>query len=170
MSDNPQADATPADADATPQAGTDDAPAVESISLDEAKKLRSEAASLRKRLAAFEKAEADRKSAELSEVERIKQELDARDTDLTTARQELRNLKAQALASRAGALYPDLVADKLSDEALNGDKAAQDKELTRLRKDYPQLFRGGSADGGAGRESDPPGDMNALVRRLAGRG
>lgn len=170
MSDNSTAEATLADADATPQAGSDATPAVESISLDEAKKLRSEAASLRQRLKAFEKAEQERQQAELTESQRLKQALEERDGLLSQVQQELRSLKAQRIAADAGALYPDLIAEKLSDAALNGDTAARDKEIARLRKDYPGLFRTGSADGGAQGAAIASSDMNALLRRAAGRG
>ena len=170
MSDTPQAEATQADAQATAQAATDDTPAVASISLDEAKKLRSEAASLRQRLKAFEKAEQERQQAELTESQRLKQLLQERDDLLSQVQQELRSLKAQRIAADAGALYPDLIAEKLSDEALNGDKAAREKEIARLRRDYPGLFRQGSADGGATGRAVESSDMNALLRRAAGRG
>jgi len=72
-----------------------------------------------------------------------------------------------ALAEAAGAIYPDLVADRISDEALTGDKQTRDRELDRLRKQYPSLFRSGSADGGAGRHAPAhPGrrDLNAFIR------
>src|SRR2546430_219131 len=47
----------------------------ETISLEEAKKLRSEAASLRKRLKAFEDAEAKAKEAQLSEQQKLENRL-----------------------------------------------------------------------------------------------
>src|SRR5947209_5684008 len=54
-----------------PQAGESHNTA-EQISLDEARKLRSEANNLRKRLKAFEDAEQAARDAQLSEVERVK--------------------------------------------------------------------------------------------------
>ena len=60
-----------------PQAGeTPTTPAVEeTISLDEAKKLRREAQALRSKLSAFEKAEQEKADAQLSEVEKLKKQL-----------------------------------------------------------------------------------------------
>lgn len=64
----PQAgDTTPS----TPPAGDD----TTTISLDEARKLRSEAANLRKRLKAFEDAESQRQQSQLSEQEKLQKQL-----------------------------------------------------------------------------------------------
>jgi hypothetical protein len=61
-----------------PQAGDDT-----TISLDEAKKLRSEAANLRKRLKSFEDADAQRQAASLTEQEKLQKQL----ADLQSARE-----------------------------------------------------------------------------------
>lgn len=63
--------------DDQPQAGTEQSPAdgaeePKSISLDEAKKLRSEASNLRKRLKTFEAADEARKQAEMTEADKLK--------------------------------------------------------------------------------------------------
>lgn len=135
-----QSDATQADADAQSQADThaDDATQAEAsketISLDEARKLRSEAASLRKRLkdaedAAQAAADADAKAK--GEWEKIAQkrqeELDALKAQL--AERDLRERKA-AIAKAAG--LPDDLADRLkgeTDEDLETDAKALAKHL-----------------------------------------
>lgn len=170
MSDNPTADATPVDADAQPQNGTPNAaPAADTSSVDTLPEWASkELKALRKENETRRKAEKQRQEAEMSEAQKLQARLEELTGAHSTALQELRSLKAQGIARDAGALYPDLVADKLSDEALSGDKAARDKEIDRLRKQYPGLFRTTSADGGARGEA-PAGDMNMMLRRAAGR-
>lgn len=171
MSDNPQPTETQAVPIVQPQAGDDKTQAVESISIDKHREVQREAQNLRTRLKAFEDAEKQRQQAELSEAQRLKVQLDELSGTHTAALAELRSLKAQALARDAGALYPDLVADKLSDEVLNGDKQTRDRAIERLRTQYPTLFRVGTADGNAGRDGvATPATMNDLIRRAAGRG
>lgn len=172
MSDNPTADATPVDADSPSQVDTHSDTPAESLNpkelLDNLRKKNSEAEGLRRQLRKYEQAEKDKQQSEMTESQRYKAQLEELTGAHSTALQELRSLKAQGIARDAGALYPDLVADKLSDEALSGDRAAREKEVERLRKQYPGLFRTGSADGGAKGETQA-GDMNQMLRRAAGR-
>ena len=56
--------------------------------------------------------------------------------------------------------------------AYDPDKGVGKHNFEELRKKYPHLFRattGGSADGGAGGSGKIGGDMNAWIRRAAGR-
>ena len=71
----------------------------ETISLDEAKKLRREAQSLRGKIAKFEEAETARKDAELSETEKLKKQLAEKDAALKLRDHE--DLQRQA-AEKAG--------------------------------------------------------------------
>jgi len=153
-----------------PATGTGTAGALEGIEAlpdwaqKELRSVRGEAANYRKRLKDIE-------DSQLSETERLRAELktaaDERDAHAT----ELQRLRAETAAASAGALYPDLVAARISPDALS-DKPATDKEIKRLRDAYPAMFRPlhGNGDGaGAGLPAGNQNDMNAALRRAAGR-
>ena len=122
---NPTAGATPADANAStsapggqtttsePLAGDD-----QQISLEEAKKLRSEAASLRKRMKAFEDAEAKAKDAQLTEQEKAQKQLadyQAQHSETLRQLQEERNSNALERAGRTlGIADPIALADAVN--------------------------------------------------------
>ncbi|MDQ3540260.1 MAG: hypothetical protein M3440_06185 [Chloroflexota bacterium] len=139
-----QSDAT--QADAAPQSQADDdtatqADAQETISLDEAKKLRSEAASLRKRLKDAEtKAQAaevkdrqaqEAKAKEQGEWEKVAQQ---RADDLAEAQRKLaeRDLKDMKVAAAKKAGLPDDLVDRLAGttaEELETDAKALAKHI-----------------------------------------
>ncbi len=122
---NPTAGATQADANAStsapggqtttsePLAGDD-----QQISLEEAKKLRSEAASLRKRMKAFEDAEAKAKDAQLTEQEKAQKQLadyQAQHSETLRQLQEERNSNALERAGRTlGIADPIALADAVN--------------------------------------------------------
>lgn len=175
MSEQTTADATQADADATSQADTDapqtnDAQAAsdESISLEEAKKLRREANSLRKRLKELE----DR---DLSETDRLKAELDARNEELTVLRGRERERNAESVITKAatGAIKPEAIwrmvrSDIEYDD--DGQPANVKPLIESVKREFPELFhaRNGSADGGNGNGRVPEtNDLNDAFRALA---
>lgn len=173
MADEPQANATQADAEATPQAGTEsqhqpettraDAPTNDGgLSREEARKLRNEASSLRKRLK-------DLEDAQLSESEKLKRDFEATAAERDELRQTLRSMRAEAAARDAGAVYPDLVAGRIDPEAIDDPKALS-RAMTDLKAQYPSLFRSqnGSVDAGARGDVVATRDMNQLIRRAAG--
>lgn len=141
----------------------DPTPAVESMSLEEARKLRSESASLRKRLKALE-------DEKLSETERLKRDHEAITAERDQLRTEARQLRAVSTAQAAGAKYPQAVARLLAESAYEDEKTLG-RAITDLRRDYPDLFfrQNGSADAGEGRQALPTDDMNARLRRATGR-
>jgi hypothetical protein len=152
-----------------PQAGGQD----ETISLDEARKLRREAASLRKRIEEHEAS----KLSETQKLQRQNQELQTQLAALLSERQE-RATQAQiaAAAGKAGALYPDTLY-RLADSAdIELDEAGNVRNATalvnKLRQTYPALFRAVSVDGGAGGSvhANDANEINNLIRRAAGRG
>lgn len=124
MADEPTSGATQADASGStsapggqtttsePQAGD------EQISLDEAKKLRSEAASLRKRMKAFEDAEAKAKEAQMNETERAQKQLadtQAQHSETLRQLQAERNSNALERAGRTlGIADPIALADAVN--------------------------------------------------------
>jgi hypothetical protein len=173
----------------SPADATDKSPADESISLDEARKLRREAQSLRKRLADVEADQKKAKDAELSETERLKKQLkeaedkektwaaerrerDARDTVLAVLTDESDPKKPRAKSPNAARTIFKLVKDELEYDD-KGEILNLSSVLHQAKKDYGDLFAGkaaGSADGGAGAHSaNGAGDMNAQIRRMAGR-
>ncbi|MFN7948374.1 MAG: hypothetical protein U0Z53_23685 [Blastocatellia bacterium] len=123
----------------TAQAATTGSEAAETISLEEARKLRSEAKNLRERLRAAEAAEAELKKikdAELSEAERLKRDIEERDKQATAAAARLRSLQVQMQAQRLGIVDPE-AAEKLIDwskvEDSDEARAAALQELVRAR-------------------------------------
>jgi hypothetical protein len=167
---------------------SDKSQADESISLEEAKKLRREAQTLRKRLADIEADQKTAKDAELSETERLKQQLkeaegkekvwaaerrerDARDTVITTLSDDDPK-KPRAKSPQAARAIFKLVKDELEYDD-KGEILNLSAVLSQAKKDYGDLFAGkaaGSADGGAGAGSqNGGGDMNTQIRRMAGR-
>lgn len=97
-------------AEATPESMTDavTTQAVETISLDEAKKLRQEAQSLRRRMHEYEAKAKAEEEAKLSETERLKKQLD--EVQATLSKKVLDEMKRKA-AQQAG--LPEQFTDRL---------------------------------------------------------
>jgi hypothetical protein len=182
MSDAPHASDTPAESTAQPQAGTSDNPqAGESISLEEARKLRSEAKSLRARLGLFEKAEDERKQAQMSADEKIavrEQAVKDQEQRITARLQAsiLRDEIASAVNAEKITLHAPIgdVLRLLDTGAVEWDGETPKNVralLKELVKERPYLAsrRTGSADGGAGDGRSTGHTMNDLIRRAAGR-
>lgn len=185
MSDT-SAEGTQAEPEAQPQAGTSEAQAAdeqeqqpESISLEEAKKLRSEAASLRKRLKAFEESEAKRSDAEKTEAQRAADRLAALEAELNTERSARRALLVQSTAATAarklGFRNPDLAQRLISANDVEFGDDGTPTNIERLlgdaAKEFPDLVSG-TTDYGGGPRGQAPGagaDMNKYIRRAAGR-
>lgn len=172
MSPNPNPGEPPAGDPAQPPAGTDAEPqAGDAISLDEAKKLRSEAKSLRARLAAAEQKVSGFEAASLSESEKLQKQIAELNGERDTLKTAMRQAKAQAAVAAAGAEYPDLVASKIPDDVLDGDDPkAVTKAIDELRKQYPNLFKSptGRIDGGdRGGVGPPPQTFGADTLRAA---
>jgi len=162
---------------------TETTQAVESISLDEAKKLRSEAQSLRNRLKSFEKSEQERKDAELTEVERRDTRIKALEGDLTAAQQRERTYalrdaidgatRAESFAHTLNAPVADVLLF-LPDDLDPADGKAVGKALTELAASKAYLFaakakRPGSADAGAtGTTESNPGFGEDRLRHAYG--
>lgn len=159
----PDQNATPADADDQPQAGTTsqadtpdtDAPSAsdqptETISLDDAKKLRSEAANLRKRLKAFEEAEKKRADAEKSEAQKLaddKAAFEAERTAFANERKQARTAAAvEATARRLGFRNPAKAFRLLDEDDLgiedDGTPSKAEEALKALATEEPYLIGG----------------------------
>lgn len=171
MADETQAADTQAESPPSPQAGTQAdstqaEPEVETISLDEAKKLRSENANLRKRAKELEEFE----KSHLSEQEKRDRDYQAAMDRATELEQRLRETRAVAVAARIGAIYPDDVAKLMpSDLDLDDDRAVAqwEKDYRRAR---PLLFHSehGSADGGTRTVKTEPDATPGMGRILRG--
>lgn len=149
----------------------------ESLSLDEARKLRSEAASLRRRLKDFEEAERKRTEAELSETQRLQKRLDELETERTAlvqAKQE-QALKMAVLttAGQLGFTDPKDAIALLDRSAIQTDP--ETGEPTNIRALLADLLKTksylsgahsrpmGSADGGT-REKSTAGTIDDQIR------
>jgi hypothetical protein len=177
--------ATPSTEQAQAATQTELSPAELRVELDRARK---EAAKYRTDLRKFETAAEAKAAAELSEVERLRQELSSKDELLTAAQAKerdyaLRDALTATLAAAdfpaTTALSPQRLLRLLDTDALTWGDDGQPQNikalLTKLATDEPALFRAkerrpGPADaGGGGGQPLAGGGMNDLIRRAAGR-
>jgi len=161
----PPADGTPA---VPPTDGSDNPAPPETISLDEARKLRSEAKNLRTRLKQIEDEAKAKADAELPELERLKKQASDAAQERDSLKTQLSRTNAERIAATENALYSDVVASLLDADDMATDKTIR-AGIARIKTDRPALFkevRGGGADGGAGRSGkaqSPSGFMNDLI-------
>jgi hypothetical protein len=197
MAEQTGAEGTQADPTTQPQAGTtqqsqaDGAePSAETLSLDEAKKLRSEHRVLRERAKAAEdqlkrlsdeKRQAD--EAALPERERYEKRVGELTQQLEQLRTELRDERGKgAVVNAASALgfakpeqaYALLTYDRSLQFDDDGRPTNVEPALKALLKDNPNLASAavrasGSADQGTRGTAPQINDMNHLLRRAAGR-
>lgn len=172
MSDETPVEQAPA-AETTPtaQAATTPAPAAEdTISLEEARKLRREAQSLRDRLKKFEDAEAEAKRAAMSEQERIAAEAAAQRSKAEQAEQArqtaererdtlARQLAVTTEAAKRG-LDPDLAARVIDLSQLERDERGQftnvAKAVEAAIQRWPQLVLTGASATNPARTANLP--------------
>jgi len=159
--------AAPAATDGQPQAGTTTAPAAnpdpqagtENISLDEAKKLRSEAQGLRKRLKELEDAKKATDDAQLSEVEKAKKGLTEAAAKAEAAEAALRTERIGREVERTAAklhLDPELAGRLVTADMLEFDDEGKptntEKVLKGLIAKWPHLVV---------QAQQPPANINA---------
>lgn len=156
-----------------PQAGD----GKETISLDEAKKLRSESLNLRKRLKAFEEAEAKAKEAqrqqaeaELTETQKLSKKLTDLQTlyDQSTKQTQARivQYEVQLQAARMGIHDPDAAAKLMDQSLLEYDEQGNPSNVEDLLKDLikakpylankPTPTSGGATNPSRAHSSTPP--------------
>lgn len=155
--------------------------ATETISLDEARKLRSEAANLRKRLKQFETDAQTQAEAKLGDLEKATKQLGSLTEQVTKQQAALRaertGRQVDRLAAKMG-LDPDLAARLLATESVEYDEDENpiglDKALKALTVKWPHLVKpatpppGGSTNAGDGRGSgkiDPQVQAAELKQR-----
>ncbi len=194
MPENAGAEGAPAAPDAQPPVGTADAPAAdadagatppaatpESISVEDARKLRSEANSLRKRLKEFEDAEKARADADKTESERTAEKLATleRERDAERAARQAMSLQ---IATAGVARKLNFRDPEIAHRLVDGDQVEFDdggtptnieKLLSDVAKRHPSLVSGQADFGGGpnrGSSPAPGGDsMNDWIRAKAGR-
>lgn len=170
-----------------PQAGDPAAQAAdpaepETISLEEARKLRSENRSLRQRLTPLEQAEKDRATAaeaskpeleraqaKVTELEQTVEQLTARDKERGIREAALE--AATTLGFRSPALAHKLVDRDEIEYAEDGSPKNVESLLKKVAQADPYLVKDGTPDFGGGKRGDSPGKgptMNELLR-AAGR-
>lgn len=173
-------DATLADAESISQAASDaqaqaaetQQPAVETISLDEAKKLRSEAQSLRKRLKAFEDAEQQRKTESLSEAEKSAAQLKSLQETAAKAENDRAALRLQLAVERAARklnITDEDAAFKLMDASAveyddNGVPTNVDAVLAALTKARPWLVQKTQPVASSGATANPARSEKGVSR------
>lgn len=178
MTDTQGPDATQADADAPSPADThpDESQADQSISLNEAKKLRSEANSLRQRLRAAEaKAQAAEDAGKSDEEKRAHalKAAEERAADLerklraTNARVAVTEAAAKANAISGRAVYALIREDLDYDD--DGEPTNVAALIAQAKRSDPELFRAAAGDGDGGKRG-PSGNainVNDVFRQLA---
>jgi hypothetical protein len=157
-------------AQAAPEGG-EPSPQPESISLEEARKLRSEANSLRKRLKEYE-------DADKSESEKAAQRLKDLEEALASERTRGQTLALQMstfnVARKLGFRNPEIAYRLLGSEvefAEDGSPKNVESLLKAIAQAEPYLVNSTTDYGGGPRGQSPNSgaDMNALIRRKAGR-
>lgn len=170
------ADAQEANADDTqPQAGTDGQAqaAAGSDSSSELARARADAAKYRKELREIQARLKEREDSELTATQKSEREKASAEARVAQLEAQLRDAQTQAVASRLG-VKPDLV-DTVSalidwNDVDADDSKAIEKAIKELIKERPSLSgRPDGLDGGARRPREGETDMNALIRRAAGR-
>lgn len=176
-------DTQPPAGTATSQADGDDT-TPESISLEEARKLRQENASLRKRLKPLEDAETTRQEAALSEQEKHDKRVAELEQAVAERERQIKDIQLRsavtAAAARAGFGDPDDAFRLLDRDAVTFEDDGAPKNLPKLLDDMltkkPYLASAavraqgswGGGDRGAG-PSSADVDMNQAIRQAAGR-
>ena len=151
---------------ATPQEGKGQEPTQEpaakpTLSADELaaqlKEVRAEAARRRKNEDALQAKLKEHEDAKLSETEKTTKRVGELETTNQTLTNRIKELTAENIAAKAGAIDPDLIASKLKDQLEMGDDFVvtnADAAIAKLREKHPQQFRAtttpsGGADQGA---------------------
>ncbi len=169
--DDDQQDPNPDD---QPQGGKPDADD-DLVSRDELAKVNREAASYRRQLREVQSKLKEFEDAEKTEIERLKGREETLNQELTKARADARDLRVWILAEKVG-IAPAARQDatRLLDWSTiedPDDATGLEQALRDLVKNRPYLIGPGGtgADGGSGGGVGPGVDMNAAIRRAAGR-
>lgn len=145
----------------------------ESLSLEEARKLRREAANLRKRLQAYEEAEKQAQEAKLSEIEKLQKQhadMQARhETQSRAAQERIIRYEIKLAAHSAHVIDPDAVVKLLDWSELEFDDDGLptnvDKLVARLLESKPYLV--GNSQNSQAASTAAPSDLAARAHAPA---
>ncbi len=145
-----------------------------SLSSEDARKLRSEAANLRKRLKEAEETKKQLEDSDLTERQKLDREKKTAEARAEQLEAKLRDAVVQAVAAKVGVKSDliDTVSALIDWEAIDAeDSKAIERAVKEIVKERPSLSgRPDGLDGGAGRRGrSGETDMNAIIRRAAGR-
>lgn len=154
--------------ESAPQAGAS-TPETETLSLEEAKKLRQEHNSLRKRLAEYERAQQEAETAKLSDLEKTSKRAETAEAALGAMRQRIGASELKVAAQAAGIIDTDIAAALLGgkiDYDADGEPTNVAELVAQLKKDKPHLF------GSQGQPQRPPSSSGGATNpgRQAGNG
>ena len=107
------------------------------------------------------------KQSQMGDLEKAQAQLKAIQDENTSLKGRVQSAAAESAATRAGAMYPDLVAAKIPADVMDDPKKLE-AAINEIKKQYPALFgkQSGSADGGAG--GKPAAGANDWIRNAAG--
>ena len=147
---------------------------VQTVSLDEVKKVRSEAANLRKRLKEAEATVSEFETANQSDEERRSAELQSLQERADKAERELRvaNGRNQTLSKAGNAIDSEVLYRYIRDDITFGDDGQPeniDDLIAQARESRPSLFQRGSADAAPRDTGNTGGNFNKALRTLAGK-
>lgn len=177
--DSQAEETTPSPADTT-QTEQNDNQEAETISLEEARKLRSENKTLRSRAKTAEEKLSSIDAEKLTETQKLQRQVDELSEHSGKRDSSLKSLllsNAIAELKESTGIRSTRIVTKLIDERSlefdldNLKVSGVDAEIKRLKKEDPDLFITGGTDGGAGgstRSTAGP-NMNDLIRAAAGR-
>lgn len=181
VAEAPAAEATAPQAGTPSQvdSGASQAEARETLSLEEAKKLRTEAQSLRKQIRDLEAKNQAHEQSKLSAEERLQARIKELEKTEAEARERLRDLTIRGsltdAGAKVGAIRPAVLYRLVDTDDLvfadDGSLKNADLLVGNLKRQYPELFRSpaGSADAGSGGAPATPGaSMDAYIRKAAG--
>lgn len=164
----------PAQAADTTTAQEADVDEPKSLSPEDARKLRSEARSMRLRLKQAEEELKKRSDSELSDKQKLERDLNVEKAQREQLATEVRNLRVQVAAGKLGVRTEavDRIGSMIDWHSVedHSDARQVERAIRELLKEMPFLAREG-LDGGRGRGVGGRGeqDMNSIIRRAAGR-
>lgn len=133
--------------------------------------LRTEKKEFERELKALRAQVKETEDAQLSDFERLQQELNAVAEERDRLAREAWTARATsaltAAATKAGAIRPDAVARLADINAVAENGSNADDLIAELRESFPELFKSspGPADAGSGTGSTPNRSINDLIRQ-----
>ena len=145
----------------------------QTLSAEDARKLRSESRALRTRLKEAENRVQEFEKTTLTDTERRERELKDAHDQLEKTRIQVRALRVETAARKLGFIDPDDASALINWDSVDDPENPKhvEKALRDLRERKPHLVLNHNGDASVGRGTGASGalDMNQLIRRAAGR-